>query len=93
MLNQNSIWRYLLVVVVMAVSFIYALPNIYPSDPSLQINATRGAEVSAEVVDKISTELTAKQINSKSVVLEDGQVLARFLTTEDHGWTALALRR
>ena len=83
MLNQNSIWRYLLVVVVMAVSFIYALPNIYPSDPSLQINATRGAEVTAEVVDKISTELTAKQINSKSVVLEDGQVLARFLTTED----------
>ncbi|MDZ7871508.1 MAG: protein translocase subunit SecD [Rheinheimera sp.] len=83
MLNQNSIWRYLLVVVVMAVSFIYALPNIYPSDPSLQINATRGAEVTAEVVEKISTELTAKQISSKSVVLEDGQVLARFLTTED----------
>lgn len=83
MLNQNSIWRYLLVVVVMAVSFIYALPNIYPSDPSLQINATRGAEVTAEVVDKISTELTAKQISSKSVVLEDGQVLARFLSTED----------
>lgn len=50
MLNQNSIWRYLLVVVVMVVSFIYALPNIYPSDPSLQINATRGAEVTAEVV-------------------------------------------
>lgn len=83
MLNQNSIWRYLLVVVVMVVSFIYALPNIYPSDPSLQINATRGAEVTAEVVEKINTELTAKQISSKSVVLEDGQVLARFLTTED----------
>ncbi len=83
MLNQNSIWRYLLVVVVMVVSFIYALPNMYPSDPSLQINATRGAEVTAEVVDKINTELTAKQISSKSVVLEDGQVLARFLTTED----------
>ena len=83
MLNQNSIWRYLLVVVVMVVSFIYALPNIYPSDPSLQINATRGAEVTTEVVEKINTELSAKQISSKSVVLEDGQVLARFLTTED----------
>jgi len=82
-LNQNSIWRYLLVVVVMVVSFIYALPNIYPSDPSLQINATRGAEVTTEVVEKINTELSAKQISSKSVVLEDGQVLARFLTTED----------
>ncbi len=83
MLNQNSIWRYLLVVVVMVVSFIYALPNIYPSDPSLQINATRGAEVTAEVVEKINTELTAKNISSKSVVLEDGKVLARFLSTED----------
>ncbi len=83
MLNQNSIWRYLLVVVVMVVSFIYALPNIYPSDPSLQINATRGAEVTAEVVQKINTELTAKNISSKSVVLEGGQVLARFLSTED----------
>lgn len=83
MLNQNSIWRYLLVVVVMVVSFIYALPNIYPSDPSLQINATRGAEVTAEVVEKINTELTAKNISSKSVVLEGGQVLARFLSTED----------
>jgi preprotein translocase subunit SecD len=82
-LNQNSIWRYLLVVVVMVVSFIYALPNIYPSDPSLQINATRGAEVTAEVVEKINTELTAKNISSKSVVLEDGKVLARFLSTED----------
>ena len=83
MLNQNSIWRYLLVVVVMVVRFIYALPNIYPSDPSLQINATRGAEVTAEVVEKINTELTAKNISSKSVVLEDGKVLARFLSTED----------
>jgi len=82
-LNQNSIWRYLLVVVVMAVSFIYALPNIYPSDPSLQINATRGAEVSNDVIATIEKELKAKNIQSKSVVLHEGQVLARFLNTED----------
>lgn len=83
MLNQNSIWRYLLVVLVLAASLLYALPNLYPSDPSLQINATRGGEVTAEVVEQIKAELTAKQINSKAVELEKGQVLARFLNTED----------
>lgn len=83
MLNQNSIWRYLMVVLVLAGALLYALPNLYPSDPSLQINATRGGEVTAEVVDKIKAELSAKQISSKAVELEKGQVLARFLNTED----------
>ncbi len=83
MLNQNSVWRYLLVILVMTVSFIYALPNIYPSDPSLQINATRGAEVSAEVATQVETELKAKNIDAKQVELEKGQLLARFHNTED----------
>ncbi len=83
MLNQNSVWRYLLIILVMTVSFIYALPNIYPSDPSLQINATRGAEVSAEVATQVETELKAKNIDAKQVELEKGQLLARFHNTED----------
>ncbi|WP_333797904.1 protein translocase subunit SecD [Rheinheimera sp.] len=83
MLNQNSIWRYLTVVVVLAVALIYALPNIYPNDPSLQISGTRGAEVSADKVTVLEQALTAENINFKSVVLNKGQILARFNNTED----------
>lgn len=83
MLNQNSIWRYLTIFVVMAVSLVYALPNIYPNDPSLQISGTRGTEVSQAIVDKISAELTAKQIQAKSSTLDKGQLLVRFNNTED----------
>ena len=83
MLNQNSIWRYLMVFLVMSVSMLYALPNIYPSDPSLQISAIRGAEVSPETVTQVSDAFTKKNIQVKSVVLEKGQILARFLSTED----------
>jgi len=82
-LNQNSIWRYLTILVVMAISLVYALPNIYPNDPSLQISGTRGTEVSQTIVDKISAELTAKQIQAKSSTLEKGQLLVRFNNTED----------
>lgn len=83
MLNQNSIWRYLMIVVVLAVAAIYALPNIYPNDPSLQISGTRGAEVSAEKVAVLEQALTKENISFKSVVLNKGQILARFNNTED----------
>ena len=83
MLNQNSIWRYLLILVVLSVATIYALPNIYPEDPSLQITATRGAEVSAEKVGQLEQALQKSNIAVKSVVLEKGQILARFGSAED----------
>lgn len=83
MLNQNSLWRYVMVIVVMTVALIYALPNIYPSDPSLQVSAARGAEVTQATVDKINQVLKENNLTVKSVVLEKGQVLARFDNTEE----------
>jgi len=82
-LNQNSIWRYLLVIIVMGVSMLYALPNLYPNDPSLQINATRGADVTQQTVDQLQKAFTEQGLTPKSAVLEKGQVLVRFLNTED----------
>jgi preprotein translocase subunit SecD len=67
----------------MLVSLIYALPNIYPSDPSLQISAARGAEVTQTTVDKISDVLKQNNLPTKSIGLDKGQVLVRFITTED----------
>lgn len=83
MLNQNSIWRYLLVIIVLGVSMLYALPNLYPNDPSLQINATRGADVTQQTVDQLQKAFTEQGLTPKSAVLEKGQVLVRFLNTED----------
>jgi len=72
-----------MVIVVMTVALIYALPNIYPSDPSLQVSAARGAEVTQATVDKINQVLKENNLTVKSVVLEKGQVLARFDNTEE----------
>lgn len=72
-----------MVLVVLTVSLIYALPNIYPEDPSLQISATRGAQVSADKVAVLEQALQKHQLAVKSVVLEKGQILARFSSAED----------
>ena len=38
-------WKYFLILIVLAVSALYALPNVYQKDPSVQITAGRGAQL------------------------------------------------
>ena len=42
-MNQNPVWKYLLLVVLLVPSFLYALPNIFGEDPGVQIAGIRGA--------------------------------------------------
>ena len=35
-------WKYFLILIVLAFSALYALPNVYQKDPSVQITASRG---------------------------------------------------
>lgn len=47
MLNKYSLWKYLLVLSVLALGFFYAAPNLYAPDPALQITG----ESSAQLID------------------------------------------
>ena len=37
MLNKYPLWKYLLVLAVLLIGFMYAAPNLYAPDPALQI--------------------------------------------------------
>jgi len=39
--------KYILALVVLLLSVLYSLPNLYPQDPSVQITANRGSQVDA----------------------------------------------
>ncbi|MDH5600865.1 MAG: hypothetical protein OEY78_06125, partial [Gammaproteobacteria bacterium] len=52
MLNQYSLWKYLLLLVALVVGSLYALPNIYGSDPAIQISATRNNTVDTQTESK-----------------------------------------
>src|SRR5690606_33107435 len=64
-------------------ALVYALPNLYPEDPALNISATRGGTVSEQTREQLEQSFSAAGIAAKSVVLENGQLLARFNSTED----------
>ena len=81
MLNKFPWWKNLLVFVVIALGFFYALPNLYGEDPALQISGTHGATVDASVQERVQNLLTSKNITG-DYELENEQLLIRFTTTE-----------
>ncbi len=84
-MNRYPLWKYILVVVVLLVGLVYALPNLYPSDPSIQISPVRGvAAVNEAFVDSLKKTLADKGITPKKSELntEQNQVLLRFDNTE-----------
>ena len=38
MLNQYPAWKYLLLIVIVAMGLLYAAPNLYGEDPAVQIS-------------------------------------------------------
>lgn len=77
MLNQTPLWKYIMVIIVVALCALYASPNLYGEDPAVQISAGRNAVVNSALVETVKAELKAANIDSKSVVLDNEQILIR----------------
>ncbi|RJE78012.1 protein-export membrane protein SecD [Pseudoalteromonas sp. MSK9-3] len=83
MLNKYPMWKYLLVLAVLAVGILYASPNLYGRDPAIQISGTKGASADLSVLDQVNRTLKSNNITVKSTVLENDQVLVRFKNVEE----------
>ena len=91
MLNQYPLWKYILLIVVLLFSSLYALPNLYGEDPAVQISHRTKALVEE---DKLAVEqaLSEKQISIISTEAGQGRILVRFNDTETQLIAAAALK-
>lgn len=71
-----------MLIVVLAIGLLYALPNLYGEDPAVQITGARGSAASEQTLDQIQNVLKQEHIQSKSIALEEGAILARFPNTD-----------
>ena len=76
-LNHTPVWKTLLVFLTVAFFALYALPNIYGEDHAVQISAESTAPVDAALLDQVQTILKEQNIATKSIALENNQVLVR----------------
>jgi preprotein translocase subunit SecD len=70
-------WKYVLILLVVMFSSLYALPNIYPQDPSVQITPNRGFAIDSGLRQRVDAALKAVGVNAKAVEQDGGNLLVR----------------
>ncbi|MFK8332911.1 protein translocase subunit SecD [Pseudomonas sp. BJa5] len=86
MLNKYPLWKYALILVVLAIGFIYSAPNLYPDDPAVQVSgASTALQVTQADLDRASKALVEAGIQVKAASLgEKGKgALLRLTKQED----------
>ncbi|WP_163767439.1 protein translocase subunit SecD [Providencia stuartii] len=78
MLNRYPLWKYLMLIAAILIGLLYALPNLYGEDPAVQITGVRGTAANEQTLIQVQKTLEKDNIQSKSIALENGAVLARF---------------
>ncbi len=75
--NKFPLWKNSLIVLAVALAFIYAAPNLYPPDPAVQISGQSGAmeidqavvTVAEKALDEADIEHFAAEANSENALL------------------------
>lgn len=80
--NIYPAWKALLVIVLCFIGFIYALPNIYPEDPAVQVSSVKGDALGERELTVVQNALSQAGYVVKSVAVDHGQVLVRFNDTD-----------
>lgn len=78
-------WKYALVALIVLFSVVYAIPNIYPQDPAVQINANRGAVVDEALRERVQGAIEKAGLSFKQISLGEDSLLVRL----DHPDTQL----
>ena len=71
-------WKYFVIVLVLALSVLYAVPNVFPSEPAVQVTANRGATVDAALQQRVEAALKKAAVPfTSSEIGKDGNLLVR----------------
>ncbi|MGA4476384.1 protein translocase subunit SecD [Ectopseudomonas chengduensis] len=72
MLNKYPLWKYLLILSVLAIGLVYSIPNLYPDDPAVQISGASSAlSIEQADVDRASKALQDAGIAVKAASIDE----------------------
>ncbi len=92
MQNHYPLWKNILILTVFFISLVYALPNLYGEDPSVQVSSTQAGKLTQEKASEIESAIKTLGVGVKAFEYKDGRVLARFANTDDQLKSADLLR-
>lgn len=82
MLNKYPLWKNLLLIAVILLGLLYAAPNLYGDDPSVQISPPTGIKINAVLIKQVTDTLNAQGFKVKAIEQQDQNLLIRFYDTD-----------
>ena len=83
MQNHFPLWKNLMVLIVFIIGIIYALPNLFGNDPSVQLASSATTKLKQKQADGIKAELDKAGLSIKEFEFKNNKVLVRFNNTDD----------
>ena len=77
-MNRYAAWKYILILIIIIISLVYSLPNLYGSDPALQITSSRGTEINELTELQVNAALSKVNIKPIRTDLVNNNLLIRF---------------
>ncbi|MDB2704525.1 protein translocase subunit SecD [Gammaproteobacteria bacterium] len=82
-MNKFSIYQYLLILFVLVLGFTYALPNLYPTQPSIQVAYTdSGKSADQMLLNELENILENNQVGYEELFLREGKIVIKFSTLD-----------
>ena len=82
-MNKFSIYQYLLILVILVLGFTYALPNLYPTQPSIQVAYTdSGRSADQMLVSDLEDILNLNGISYEELSLVENKIVIKFANLE-----------
>lgn len=85
-------WKYFVILLVLALSVVYALPNVFQSDYAVQVTANRGAVLDEALRTRVGGYLSEAGVQPKSVAVENESLLVRLADADAQTLAADTLR-
>ena len=83
-MNRFSPFKYSLILLVLALGILYALPNLYPAQPAIQIAYTdSGKSADQSLLETVTESLESKSLSFDEIILRDNNIVAKFFSIED----------
>lgn len=84
MLNKYPLWKYLLILAVLALGLVYSAPNLYPDDPAIQVSGNSTAlKIQQGDLDRSVAALKQAGIDVKSASVSERGGLLRLTKLGD----------
>ncbi|NJD05808.1 MAG: protein translocase subunit SecD [Methylococcaceae bacterium] len=82
MLNQYPLWKNLLILTILLLAGLYAAPNFYGEDPSVQISPQRTSKIDQSTLLQVEKLLADSALKAKKLEMTEDRILVRFDDTE-----------